>query len=475
MSAVREIQPIRLHPIPEPGLPADEQRIGRELVLHSSYLYDRSPRSAGSAAERRTAVQDMRSLLFADSMALEQLTGVSSLAELDEIRSNSKLRDTATQRATDLIAKRYGLDPAAPNAAITEIAHTADRTLDRAVKDFPTEFTAHGRDSKVRQIDHPLDLVLLATDPDAGRFDRFRALRKLHLMRTLATIDDHKRTEDIPGKLEKFRGFLEDHVLDPITPDDQIERFIISTHNTAEGGDFATITTAIVTRDEVDAMLPLRYGQKLTRVQKRTFTTGTPDGGLEVKNVYFPVVQQNPYLREKSDESIALKMNRKNQTLPAAAVDDQVGMMAVFDSGDDIRIFVRHISRQSAETYGSLMQFEETEDTLNGGKHNTVSAGSVSDIEWLKGHFGMDGIRPEFIGWKKDGLTNYLYKERQSHREYSNTRSFRDGVIRRLAPPWMYGYDSDEVEGNVIYEVRRQVQDPQRVNGNGEIIEKAVA
>lgn len=432
----------------------------------------RTPGNTTDAVKQRgNERRRFKTRLDADRRLVTQVLGITDLGQIDALRQDEELREQTKAKATQLLAGAFVLPKEKAEEKLTEYARTADNAVDLALTDFPIKIRQQGAESVVRKIDHPVDLLLLATDPNANPRDKYRALRKARLMQVAAEIDFNERRLQTDRGFEKFQNFLENDVLDTPTDEDREERFILTTHTDDEKGIFRAVSHQIVTASELDRMPELTYGQKLTPVQRRTYTVETPDGPMQ-RALYIPVIRENVVNVDKDDKltrlkkpaSMVLKTERKPDQTPTQAIDDQIGMMAVFEDQNDIFLFLEHME-QRAIANGSILHREEAENTLNGGDHKTVSKGSTTELKWYKSHLNMFGIRPEFIGFTPEYLANYLYQEGVSHREYTTQRLFRDGVAERFVPADRFDYEPNEVEVYALEKVRGEIKNPQQVNG----------
>ncbi len=414
-----------------------------------------------------------------EQQRLKQLLGISKMGEISALINDPEERARRTERAYKLLAGSYDIKGETEEettekvkATIAEIGILVDSTIDDATKDFPPPLVEQGQDSVIRKIHNPVDLALAMFDNSLEPLDRFRAKRKLVLMGLGGSVDLREREVKTDEAYQKFNTFLEEYVLNPRSDEDKKEKYLLSTHDPET---FATNSVTLISKEEKDAMM-LEPGQKLTRIQRRTFTVSTPKGPKEI-GMHIAVTtggvqfdadaneqetsEDNPITRRKKKRRMILKLLRKGHENPALAVDDQIGVMTVFNNKHDLRLFREHLSI-SATQAGCLLGFEETEDTLNGGVHNAASEGSSKNLQWFKTFLKMDGMRPEFIGHTLETIPDYLYKRGLSHPEYSNQRFIESGVMELLFPPdkHLYNYNPAKVKAYAMSKVRQKIEDP---------------
>jgi hypothetical protein len=58
-------------------------------------------------------------------------------------------------------------------------------------------------------------------------------------------------------------------------------------------------------------------------------------------------------------------------------------------------------------------------------------------------------------------MTDYRYKDGLGHREYTNTRLFKDGVVELLFPQDLYEYEPTQVEKYAADKVRAEARRPE--------------
>lgn len=340
---------------------------------------------------------------------------------------------------------------------VNEFGKLADSVVHYATRDLPPSFAEYGASSVIKNTNNPAYLLKLAFADDQPPIERFRAKRKLQLMKLAANLDQQERKGESAKAYQQLREFFKDPVnpvLDPLKAGEDPKKYILSTHNPET---FDTVNTQIITEEEKNSLV-LKSGEKLTPIIHRTFTINTSEGEKRV-NIYLPEdIEDLP--RKKSLEAMIVKLVRKDRENPSSAIEDQVGFMAIFDTSADVRLFLDHLG-DHADIRNYMLSEERVEDTLNGEKHLPSTPGSSQALRWRKSILAMDGMRPEFIAHTKDSFTDYRYKDGLSHREYGSDRLFRDGVIEWLFPGSLFDYDPVELQKYATDKIRTEVRKPE--------------
>ena len=153
-----------------------------------------------------------------------------------------------------------------------------------------------------------------------------------------------------------------------------------------------------------------------------------------------------------------LKLLRKGEENPAIAVDDELGLMAVVESANDVKTFQKHLTRSASEA-GSFMTLEEISDTLTGGRHISTSPGSSTKTPMFKFFARMGGMRVEFIVHTYKSYLNYMYQRGVSHDEYEIKRIFDSGVADLLFPRDIYEFDMNGKKDALISWFRQRIEE----------------
>ncbi len=144
------------------------------------------------------------------------------------------------------------------------------------------------------------------------------------------------------------------------------------------------VVARVLNGDRLECQVVSPPGEKLTLIKRRRFR----DNGVDIP-VYVTI-------RRKPPAAKVLKLLRKNEKNPAAAVDDELGLMAVLNTVSDVKRFVRHLTR-SATRASSFMTLEDISDTLTGDGYHPTNTGSSGKTPMLKFFARTGGMRIEFI------------------------------------------------------------------------------
>lgn len=308
--------------------------------------------------------------------------------------------------------------------------------------------------NEVQTIDQPADLIALMVDPRYDSRIRFEAKRKLVLMKVGGAV---KQTEREMQTREKFQSFLtfmeglwEDAEPEDLDGKDKIgQAFNLNLYTRHNPDNFECIDVKVISPEELKAIqfttLPL--GEKLTIRQARKFKIGN-------KNVPVYIT-----LREKQASARILKLLRKGHTNPAAAVEDEMGLMGIVANKKDITLFMQHLQNM-AKTAGKAISIEEPEDTIdNGSSFSAKNDGSSDKLETYKFFVRMDGMRVEFILHTFRTYANYLYRDEVSYEEFQKKRFFDSGTAKLLYPESIYNYNQEQLKNTLTTETRKHVRE----------------
>ena len=179
-------------------------------------------------------------------------------------------------------------------------------------------------------------------------------------------------------------------------------------------------------------------------------------------------------------------MLRKRSENPGTAVDDDLGLMAVFDNIDGIRKFLDVIINPIPDEIGRKKVFpatvEEISDTLDGRKYNG-NPGSSAKIRMLKVFLriayqteqmedeGVIGqMRPELILHTLDTYAENLYMRGVGHPYYEINRRLASGIGAMLLPSQFYEFDERKSAEYAMERARREIEDTQPYT-NGKSVE----
>ena len=394
-----------------------------------------------------TKYRALRSQIF-------EFLNITSYKGLKKLINNQRARDKCSSRGYALLTNMFGIQGTEPEIKfrVNEYARTADAVINSLKNKILAPYASHvAITNEVEITTDPVDLLLLMFDDRYHKKARFEAHRKLSLMSLAGSIDQRERELDIEEKFSLFLDFLNDHVWSrkqKIGEHDIV--YLLSEHH---GEEFFCSSVKVLPREAASSTM-IGKGVKLTLLKRRRFTVA----GREVP-IYVSI-------RKKPPEAKVLKLLRKNQKNPAAAVDDELGLMAVLNSAADVKIFQNHLT-QSATKADSFMILEDISDTLTGGIHKASSCGSCSKTPMLKFFARLGGMRVEFIIHTNQSWVNYMYQRDVAHDEYEVKRIFDSGVAELLFPHDIYFLDHQTVRNNMIRLFRKQIEEAWLWEKNG--------
>ncbi len=401
---------------------------------HIDFSQAFNPAIRKASSRERTQYSAVRDEIF-------NMLGVESYKEIDALRQDPQRIQEASDRAYASIGRLYGIE-----GSLSEIKTEVGRYAENAdeVIDYLRDNIFNGLSVRVEMINevqatnNPVKLLLIACDEGYHPKPRFEAIRKLELMKLSAAIHQRERESGVSDKFAQFIGFMNENVWSKAKRIGEVEEVtLLSTH------DPDTYEATSVRVLDTDAK-PSVY-EKSTNLSRRSFE----HNGHEIP-IYVTI-------RQKPDVAKILKLLRKNDQNPATAVDDELGVMLVFNSTQDIKLFTKHLS-QSAGKAGSQMTIEEISDTLNGESYDNKNAGSSNGIQMLKFFARMEGARVEFVLHTNETYVNQLYKRGVSHAEYEANRIFDSGVADLLFPQSFFEIDLKKAQEEVIKKRRAKIE-----------------
>ena len=374
------------------------------------------------------------------------ILNIKSYSDIQALIKDTKRRSEISKRAYLMLGKMYGVE-GSEGEIITHIigyAQVADDVIDYLKKGIFSDYASDiEMTNEIESIKDPVELLLIIFNDRYHKKTRFDAKRKLILMSLVGSIDQRERETDIENKFSKFHDFLNDYVW---SPDLKIGEYkttlLLSTH---DRDTFKCTDIKLIDGKEAHEIEVKPY-QKLTLLKRRSFNAG----GRRIP-IYVTV-------RRKFPEAKVLKLLRKGMKNPAIAVDDELGLMAVFDSIRDIKTFQRHLT-ESAARAGTFMTLEEISNTLGGGMYHAQNTGSSPYVRMLKFFAKMGGMRVEFIIHTNESYINYLYQRDISHGEYEIRRLIDSGVAELLFPKDIYGIDMASIKETMIQKYRKRIEE----------------
>lgn len=384
--------------------------------------------------EQTTQYRTVRDEIFS-------MLDINSFGEIESLRQDPQRIQEVSDRAYLRIGAMYGIEGPLSEikAEVERYAEDADNVIDYLRSDIFNGLSVRlEMINEIQATNDPVKLLLIATNDRFHPKPRFEAIRKLELMKLSAAIHQRERESGVSDKFAGFIDFLNENVWTKTRRIGEVDEVsLVSTHNPEDYGAKSVRVS--------DLNVKTSEGEKITPASRRTFTTS----GHEVP-AYVTI-------RKKESEAKILKLLRKDDQNPATAVDDELGVMLIFDSKRDIRAFIKHLS-ESAVKAGTQMTIEDISDTIDGGLYRGGSVGSSTGVQMLKFFARMQGARVEFVLHTNETYVNQLYKRGVSHSEYEVNRVFDSGVIDLLFPPSFYEIDRQEVQSAIIQQRRNKIE-----------------
>ncbi|MDH4322345.1 MAG: hypothetical protein OEV73_12710 [Desulfobulbaceae bacterium] len=375
-----------------------------------------------------------------------ELLDIRSLAELPPLLVDRDRREQTTRRAYRLLANMFGItgNERETVARINRFSSTADDVIRSLQGKVLANYASHIE--MTNEIDAsrcPLELLLIIFDNRYHRKARFEAQRKLVLMQLAAAIDQRERETDMESKFSRFLAFMNEHVWSPDIKIGELETAFLLSEHAPE--DFSCQSVRVIDRKEA-RQFQWEPGRKLTLVKRRRFRPN----GHEIP-IYVTI-------RKKTAAAKVLKLLRKGEENPAVAVDDELGLMGVVDSMQEVKLFHQHLSKSAARA-GTLLTLEEVNDNLDGIGHRSGNIGSSTQTPMCKFFARMGGMRVEFILHTNKSYLDYRYRRDVAHDEYEAKRIFDSGVAELLFPPSIYHLDLPDKRREVLRQMRRNIEE----------------
>lgn len=372
--------------------------------------------------------------------------GINNFDEILALLYEKQLREQSRIRGMQLLGNMFGISGSSGEIQrhLHDYARTADDVINSLRAKVLAPYSANiEMTNEIGITDNPVDLLLITFDDRFHRKARFEAKRKLVLMNLAGSIDQRERETNIEQKFADFLSFLNDHVWSPSLKIGDLEiSYLHSRHNDL---DFSCEEVRVLTAREAEGISP-NHGEKLTLIKRRRFR----DGDREIP-IYVTI-------RKKPPAAKVLKLLRKNEKNPAAAVDDELGLMAVLNNISDVKRFLRHLTR-SAISADSIMTLEDISDTLTGGEYQGTATGSSGKTPMLKFFARLGGMRVEFIIHTNRSYLNYMYQREVAHDEYEVKRIFDTGVASFLFPQDIYHLNMGEIRNRQLERFRRTIEE----------------
>lgn len=374
------------------------------------------------------------------------LLGVNSFDETLHLIHDPIQRQKAINRSHSLLANMFGIHGTTHDVTrhLSDYARTADDVIHTLRSKVLAPYFSHlETTNEIASTYEPVILLLCLFDDRFHEKARFEAKRKLALMGLAGSIDQRERETRIADKFSEFINFLNMYVWSPNLKIGELEiAYLYSKHNQ---DDFRCSEVETLTPEKARDICP-KKGTKLTLIKRRRFN----DQGTEIP-IYVTI-------RKKAPAAKVIKLLRKNEKNPATAVDDELGLMAVLNSVNDVNRFVRHLTRCAAKA-GSFMTLEDISDTLTGGLYNGNATGSSAKTAMLKFFARIGGMRVEFIIHTNRSYLNYMYQRDVAHDEYEVKRLFDTGVAEFLFPQDFYHLNLASIRDSQLTRFRKLIEE----------------
>lgn len=371
---------------------------------------------------------------------------VRSFDEINQLLRDRKRRELIEKRAYMLLGNMFGIEGTEREIIIrvNNYSRTADGVIRYLRNKVLANYSSHiEMTNEIDAASSPAELLLIVFDDRYHQKARFEAKRKLVLMHLAGSIDQRERETGIEGKFARFLDFLNDYVWSTKSKIGELEIvYLLSSH---EKKNFLCRELQVISRKEAEK-ITLKPGQKLTLIKRRRFLADDREIPIYVS------------IRKKPPEAKVLKLLRKGEENPAVAVDDELGLMGVLATPQDVKIFQKHLT-SSAIAANSFMSLEDISDSLTGAKRAGKNIGSSASTAMFKFFARLGGMRVEFIVHTYESYLNYIYQKDVSHDEYEVKRIFDTGVADLLFPQDIYYLDMKKVRERQLAWFRRQIEE----------------
>lgn len=372
--------------------------------------------------------------------------GIGNFDEVFDLIHMPHRRKECARRAHRLLGNMFGIHGSDREICrhLKEYARTADEVINSLRSKVLAPYASHiEMTNEIETMTDPVDLLLTIFNDRFHKKARFEAKRKLQLINLAGSIDQRERETGIEVKFARFLDFLNEYVWSPSLKIGDLEiSYLLSRHDVE---DFKCIDVRIIRENEAGS-ISIAPGEKLTLIKRRRFRDHEAETPIYVS------------IRKKPPAAKVLKLLRKNQKNPAAAVDDELGLMAVLNSVGDVKRFMKHLT-QSAVKAGSFMTLEDISDTLTGGQYSGTATGSSKKTPMLKFFARLGGMRVEFIIHTNRSYLNYVYQRDVSHDEYEIKRIFDTGVAEFLFPTDIYHLNMDKIREHQVKWCRKRIEE----------------
>lgn len=372
---------------------------------------------------------------------------VPSFSAIKNLLKDQSHREEMEKRSYKMLGNMFGIKGNEREIITTlnNYSRTADGVIRYLRNKVLSPYSSHiEMTNEIDATSSPAELLLIVFDDRYHQKARFEAKRKLVMMNLAGSIDQRERETKIENKFYRFLDFLNEYVWSKTAKIGELEIvYLLSNH---EPQQFTCRDYRIISRKDAEKIHPAK-GQKLTLLKRRRFSTN----GNEIP-IYVSI-------RKKAPEAKVLKLLRKGEENPAVAVDDELGLMGVLETVQDVNTFQQHLTR-SAIKASSFMALEDVSDSLDSSTHRKgKNIGSSSKTAMLKFFARLGGMRVEFIVHTYESYLNYIYQKDVSHDEYEVKRIFDSGVAELLFPQEIYHLDMKKIRDRQIDRFRRQIEE----------------
>lgn len=376
------------------------------------------------------------------------LLGVTSNHELQAMIEHPELKQVASDRFLEQTGLIYGLKGSERiKQKCKEYGDCANAVRDNLQHTLSYEGSPNlEMTNEIRPINEPAELLLIALDGAWPAKARWDAKLKLQFMALGANIDRRERELGIENQFKRFVMWMHESIWSrpEFSAGDSKGSYLVSTHDPET---WACIEAHwVAEKDGVD--LKLEPFQKKTHLVRRSIKA--KDGRI---------IETYITTREKTLPVKVEKMLRKGAEDPAIAVDDDTGLLAVFNNIDDAIKFITLLIEQGYKSNYPI-SIEDVSYTLNGKEYNGCN-GSSHKTRMMKFFVRLaNEMRIEFIIHTPETYAESLYMKGVSRYEYNINRLIDNGVPGLILDKKYFPLlDSEETRTKKINQVRRKIEE----------------
>lgn len=376
------------------------------------------------------------------------LLGVQSNYEIQAMIEQPELRQVASGRLLKQVGMSYGInDPGEIMRRCKTYGDCANAVRDNLQHTLSYEGSPNlEMTNEIRPINEPADLLLITLDGRWSSRARWDAKVKLQLMALAANIDRREREIGIGNQFRRFVMWMHEGVWSrpEFFRSESQGAYLVSTHDPET---WACLETHWVNEKE-GVNLKLEPFQKKTHLIRR-----------QIKAKDGRVIETYITTREKTLPVKVEKMVRKGAEDPAVAVDDDTGLLAVFNSTDDATKFIALLIDRGYQSNFPIT-IEDVSYTLNGKEYRGHN-GSSSKTRMMKFFVRLaNEMRIEFIIHTPETYAESLYMKGVSRYEYNINRLVDNGVSDLLLDKKYFPLlDAEEARAKKIRQARRKIEE----------------